>query len=336
VSGRTTTVRVRKRVVDATYMASSLPSNHAPPYAIDDDARVVTPNDLVRLGEAPSGFTVLGAGKTSMDTVCWLVDNGVDPDSIRWVRPRDSWTNDRAAIQPLQHVGMFISWITHQNEAGAEATDLSDFVRRLEERGVLVRLDPEVEPTFFRGAILCEPERVTLRSVEDVVRLGKVRSVRSDRLELDEGTLPTAPKHVYVDCTARGLGSRPDKPVFEPGLVTLQWVQAGIAPFSAALIGQVEATRDDDADKNRLCPPNGFSPQADARNIAHGWATTQRAVREWMTEPDLNEWLSTCRLSPLGNAGEHLGEASTFASLMHMLDIRDATIENLDRLVAGA
>jgi hypothetical protein len=336
VSGRSTTVRVRKRVVDATSMASSLPSTHTPPFAIADDARVVTPNDLVRLGDALSGFTVLGAGKTSMDTCTWLVDNGADPDSIRWVRPRDSWTNDRAAIQPLSHVALFIAWITHQNEAGAEATDLQDFVHRLEERGVLVRLDPKVEPTFFRGAILCEPERETLRSIENVVRLGKVRSVRGDRLELDEDTLPTAPKHVYVDCTARGLGSRPDKPIFEPGKITLQWVQAGIAPFSAALIGQVEATRDDDADKNRLCPANGFSPEADARNIAHGWATTQRAVREWMSEPDLNDWLENCRLSPLGNAGEYLSEPSTFEALMHTFEMRDQTIDNLERLVAAA
>ena len=48
---------------------------------------------------------MIGAGKTAMDTCCWLVDNGVDPDAIRWIRPRDSWTNDRAAIQPLRLVG---------------------------------------------------------------------------------------------------------------------------------------------------------------------------------------------------------------------------------------
>jgi hypothetical protein len=335
VSGRTTTVRVRRRVVDATYMASSLPSTHTPPFAIDPDARVVTPNDLVSLGEAPSGFTVLGAGKTSMDTCCWLVDNGVDPNAIRWVRPRDSWTNDRAAIQPLSHVSNFITWIGHQNEAGVEATDVQDFVHRLEERGVLVRLDPKVEPTFFRGAILCEAERSTLRSIENVVRLGKVRSVGRDRLELDEGTLPTEPNHIHVDCTAAGLGARPDKPVFEPGRITLQWVQAGIAPFSAALIGQVEATRDDDADKNRLCPANGFTPAADARNTARGWATTQRAVGEWMAEPDVNDWLVSCRLSPLGNAGEHLAEPSTMESLMRVFQLREAAVENLDRLVAA-
>ena len=34
----------------------------------------------------------------------------------------------------------------------------------------------------------------------------------------------------------------------------MQRVMNAIDPFSAALIGFVEATRDDDRDKNRLCP----------------------------------------------------------------------------------
>src|SRR3712207_7958471 len=46
-------------------------------------ATVVPPNALVELVEAPSGFTVIGAGKTAMDACCWLVGNGVAPDAIR-------------------------------------------------------------------------------------------------------------------------------------------------------------------------------------------------------------------------------------------------------------
>jgi hypothetical protein len=83
LTGAETTVRVRRRLVDATYMESSLPSTHAPPCTVDPDARVVTPNELVSLPGSPSGFTVIGAGKTATDTCCWLVDNGVDPDAVR-------------------------------------------------------------------------------------------------------------------------------------------------------------------------------------------------------------------------------------------------------------
>ena len=52
-----------------------------------------------------------------------------------------------------------------------------------------------------------------------------------------------------------------------------------------------------------------------------------------MAEPDLNEWLGTCRLSPLGNAREHLAGPAMDA-LMRMLQRQEAAIENLQRLVA--
>ena len=332
LTGAETTVRVRRRVVDATYMESSLPSTSPPPFAVGPDARVVAPNDLVSLAGAPSGFTVIGAGKTSMDTCYWLVDNGVDPDAIRWIRPRDGWTNDRAAIQPLRLVAGFAEWLAAMNEAGAAATDVRDLCLRLEDAGVLMRLDPDVEPAFFRGAISGESERATLRTIGNVVRMGRVRHVGTTRIELEHGSIPTDAGHVHVDCTAAGLACPPNRTVFEPGRITPQWIQNGLAPFNAALIGWVEANRDDDTERNRLCPPNGFTPEADARNLARQWAATQRAVASWTAEPDLNAWLGTCRLTPLGNAGDHLGPAMD--ALIRMLQHQEAAIANLENLVA--
>ena len=219
------------------------------------------------------------------------------------------------------------------NEASAAATDLRDLCLRMEDAGVLRRLDPDVEPDFYRGAILSESERATLSSIGHVVRMGRVRHVGATDIELEQGSIPTDAGHVHVDCTAAGLACAPNRTVFEEDRITLQWIQNGIAPFNAALIGWVEANRDDDVERNRLCPPNGFTPEADARNLARQWADTQRAVAAWMAEPDLNEWLGTCRLSPLGNAGEHLGGPAMDA-LMRMLQHQDAAIENLERLVA--
>jgi len=261
LTGETTSVRVRRRLVDATYLESSIPATHTPPFGVDPAARLVTPNELVSLTEPPSGFTIMGAGKTSMDTCCWLVDNGVAPDAIRWVRPRDAWTNDRAAIQPLKLVSAFTEWLARQNEASAEAKDLRDLLLRLEANGVFVRLDPEVEPTFFRGAILSESERTTLRSVEHVVRLGRVLHVGTHRIELERGSIPTDPTHVHVDCTAAGLAARPLRPIFEDDRITLQWVQIGIAPFSAALIGYVEATRSTTERRTRCARPTASPPR---------------------------------------------------------------------------
>lgn len=335
VTGELTTVRVRRRLVDATYLESSIPATHAPGFTVDPDASLLTPNALVDLAEPANGFTVLGAGKTAMDTVCWLVGEGVDPESIRWVRPRDCWTSDRGSIQPLSLVAGFAAWVADQNEVCAEAGSIDELFPGLEARGVVQRLDPDVEPDFFRGATLSLAERATLRGIEDVVRLGKVRHVGADRIELDAGAIPNRAGHVVVDCTATGLACREDRPVFAPGSITLQWVQAGIAPFSAAVIGRVEGTRETDEAKNRLCPPSGYSPRADARSFAKGWHNTQSAFLTWFAEPDLAEWLDTCRLSILGNAAEYLTTAEAQTALGRMIAAQGPAVENLGRLLSA-
>ena len=43
---------------------------------------------------------IVGSGKTATDACVWLLDSGVDPDSICWVRPREPWMFDRAVVQP--------------------------------------------------------------------------------------------------------------------------------------------------------------------------------------------------------------------------------------------
>jgi hypothetical protein len=333
VTGRLTSVRVRRKLVDATYLESSLPSTHRPLYTIDPDAAVVTPNVLPDRDEPASGFTLIGAGKTAMDTCCWLLEQGVDPEAIRWIRPRDSWTADRASVQPLRLVGAFVEWVAAQNEVCAEAETLDALFPALEDRGVFHRLDPEVEPAFNRGAILCEAERVMLREVDNVVRLGKVGHVGVDRIDLDGGTLPNSAGHLVVDCTAAGLASQPDRRIFDPDRITIQWIQAGIAPFSGALIGFVEATRDDDADKNRLCTARGFSPTADVVNYAAGWLNTQQGFLSWFAEPDLAGWLSTCRLSAFGNAGPYLDDPATQDAFGRMVRAQGSAVENLQRLL---
>ncbi len=44
-------------------------------------------------------------------------------------------------------------------------------------------------------------------------------------------------------------------PVFDGNRITLQWVRLCQPTFSAALIGHVEATYNDEAEKNQLCAP---------------------------------------------------------------------------------
>ena len=89
LTGETTAVRVRKRVVDARYLEPSIPATHAPPFGIEPGVRVIPVNDLVGLTRPASGFTILGGGKTAIDACLWLLGAGVPPEAICWVRPRD-------------------------------------------------------------------------------------------------------------------------------------------------------------------------------------------------------------------------------------------------------
>ena len=79
---------------------ASVPSTHPPKYAVAPGAKCVPLNALLRLKQSPSGYVVVGVGKTGIDAALWLLDNGVSPQDICWIMPRDSWFQDRANVQP--------------------------------------------------------------------------------------------------------------------------------------------------------------------------------------------------------------------------------------------
>ena len=127
----------------------------------------------------------------------------------------------------------------------------------------MMRIDPSVTPTMAKAPTLGRWELDLLRTVEHVVRLGHVRTARRGRLDLDGGTVPLADDALVVHCAADGLKQRPRRADLAPDVITLQPVRAGFPCFGAALVGYVEATRDDDAEKNRLCPPSSFGNSLD-------------------------------------------------------------------------
>ncbi len=100
VSGETMRVDVRRRVVDSTYLSPTIPATTPPPFGVADGVRVVAVNELAALEEAPSTYVIVGSGKTATDGIVWLLANGVDPDRILWVRPREPWMLNRAVVQP--------------------------------------------------------------------------------------------------------------------------------------------------------------------------------------------------------------------------------------------
>ena len=329
LTGRETTIRVRRKLVDATYVESEIPSRHTPSFWVDPSVRLMPPNDLVDLDGVPTGFTVIGAGKTAMDTCNWLLDSGVDPDSIQWIRPRDPWLFNRVFMQPLELVAAYLQLQAHWVAAAAQAEDGADLARRLAAEDVFVRIDPEVEPRVFRGATISTLELESLRSIERVVRNRKIRGIDSGHITFRDGEIVAQPGHVYVDCTAAGVRPTVTRPVFEPDRITIQYVTIGIVPWSAATIGAMEASRDDDADKNRLCPPLTFTGEvADSLALSHAGITGLVARAG---DPDIAAWTARCRLDPARAAVEHMDDprvAEAFATLGANLG---PAMENLTR-----
>jgi len=332
--GEETTVRVRRKLVDATYVESDLPSLHAPKFEIGEGVQVIPPNDLVDLAGAPTGYTILGAGKTSMDTCGWLLDQGVDPDRICWVRPRDPWLQDRVFFQPLDLVGSYMLLQAHWIRALAQTDNGRDFAHTLEDVGAFVRLDPAVEPETYRGATLSQLELESLRRIENVVRLGRVRRVAADRIVMDQGSIASDPDQVYVDCTAAGTPPVVLRPIFEPDRITPQYVTLGFACWSAATLGNVEASRSDDIEKNRLCPPLTFSG-----NISGVFALSQPGVSGLAlrsAEPDLDAWNSASRLNPGRGVSDHLDDPRVLSAFEMLGEHYGAAVSKLERLAAGS
>jgi hypothetical protein len=333
LTGATTTVRVRRAVVDATLLETSVPATHTPSFAIDDGARCIPVGELVDVGDGPSGFTVLGSGKTAMDAVSWLLDNGVDPGDIRWVRPRDPWLTPRATFQPLDGVAESFARLARSVEILAQASDVDDLFHRLEEDGQMLRLDSSVWPSMYRGPFVSDDEHRALAGVEQVVRLGRVRRVGSGEIVLDEGEVPAAGT-VVVDCTAYGFQSGATRPMFEPGRITPQSVMGGFISFNSALVGFVEATRDDLDDKNRLCEPSGLP------NLPIDWVRAYRgglrANTMHGTEPDLAAWIDGCRLNNFRGLSAAFGDPAMGPALTTMGEHLETALANADRLVAAS
>ncbi len=254
VSGDTVRVDVRRRIVDATYLSPTIPATTPPPFAVADDVDVVAINELARLTRAPRQYVIVGSGKTATDGIVWLRLNGVPPDRITWVRPRDPWMLNRAVVQPDPAVALGLSADTMA--AAAEADSLDDLFARLEAAGVVLRIDRDVVPTMAKTPTLATWELELLREVDHVVRLGHIRHVTRREIVLEHGAVPLAPGSLVVHCAASGLQYPPLVPVWGPDTIRLQTIRAGFPCFCAALAGYVEATRDDDRERNRLCPPN--------------------------------------------------------------------------------
>jgi hypothetical protein len=324
-------------VVDATYMNVTVPSMRKPGYQVDDGVACVAPNALARLQGQYERYVVVGAGKTGMDACLFLLRNGVAPDAIGWVMPRDSWMLDRANIQPgklfAESLGKAFS---RQIEVFAKAESVEDVLLRVAEQGGLLRFDEEIWPTMYRCATVTHAELEQLRRISNIIRLGRVRRISAEDIHLDQGRVATSASTLHIDCTADGLERRPAVPVFSGDQITLQAVRTCQQVFSAAFIGHVEAAYDDEQVKNELTTPVPH-PDSALDFLKTSLGNSLNAAR-WSQDPQLQLWLQNARLDGFTQSPEEAQPPTKEQLEMLRVVAENAmpAITNLQRLIAAA
>jgi len=323
-----------RRFVDATHSRMQIPSTHAPGYAVDPGVACIPINALARVAPGHREFVVIGAGKTGMDACIWLLDNGVPPACITWIVPRDSWVLNRANVQPsADFFAAICKSIADQAEAVARAESVDDVFHRLEAMDELRRIDPDVWPEAYHCAILSDGELRQLRRIEQVVRLGRVVSIGTTEIRLEQGTVPTGPEVLHVDCSAAGIPTHPSTPVFDGDTITLQWVRTCQPTFSAALTGFVESRFDDEAVKNRICTP--IVPPTVPLDWLRVFRVELANRRTWNEYPELDEWMGTARLDTFTPvARERIGvDVEATAHLQRYLEYTEPAEARLEQLL---
>jgi hypothetical protein len=333
LTGASSNVRVRRKLVDTTYIEGTVPATSPLPFALADGVRCVTPSALARLEQPPARFVIIGGGKTALDACVWLLERRVPATAIRWIRPRDAWWMNRKFQQPLTLLPDFLQGSAIQIEAMAQAGSVGDLFARLESEGIFVRIDPKVAPTMFRGAVLSEPELHLLRQIEDVIRMGHVRRIERDQIILDQGRVPTDDQTIHVHCAARGLVRRALRPIFEPGRVTVQPFFWSFACYQFAMLGVIEATVESDEQKNGLCPPIAWWDEN--ADYLTAFLATMALTSATAAHPALASWSKASRLSPASGSGAYRDDPRVIASRERFKRFGLPAAMNLQKLIEG-
>ena len=313
---------VQRKTVDATYSQVEVPAMRPPQFGVAAGVSLVPINGLADLEQPWSRYVVIGAGKTGLDALLFLLERGVDPDRLTWIISHDVWLMNRKLLYP-KDVPRSVTW---QLRSHIRMTTVEDFFPQWEAGGWAFRLDEKFEPTRFRCTSVTEAELAALRRISHVVRMGRVVSIEPDAIVLEEGTIPTQADVLHVDCTAHGLPKRPARPVFEGPRITLQPISFCQPAFSAAMIARLETWSEDDAAKNACSTPVPH-PEFPHDVIAMGIDTMEN---NWKWLRPFGWWLLCSRLS----MGRHLSFFGMLRLTFAALRWWRPALKNLNRIRA--
>ncbi|MFD1196712.1 hypothetical protein ACFQ3C_18775 [Seohaeicola saemankumensis] len=330
-------VEVDKAVVDGRRIGTEIPLTYKRRFKVAENVKCIPPNDLPRHAAGRSAFVVIGAGKTAMDSVLWLLRHGGDPDNITWVRPRDAWLLNRRRSQPgIEFFDDMFGGVARQMEILSEVEDLEQLGKALEAEGIWLRLDKTCTPEMMHMAVTSEGEVEALASVSNVVRMGHVTQIEAGRLVFQQGDFAIPTDALIIDCAASAAAANvTDRaPVFSDGRINLQMIRMTQPTFSAAVIAHLEATVQDDEVKRAATQ---VAPMIDT---VTDWVdrrlTTIMNEARWKEIEGMPDWLGSCRLNAPAHALSALDPADEdkVAILNRIGAATPLACENMRRLLA--
>lgn len=303
------------RLVDGTLCENGIPLTHKRKFEVDG-VTCIPPNALPRRAAGHSAFCVIGAGKTAMDSVVWLLEAGAAPEQIRWVVPRDPWMTNRSFTQPTGAFYFEVAGnMVKQLQALSEADSADGFALAMEAAGIWMRLDGGVLPGIMHGPTVSEAEMGRMREVRDVVRMGHVTRIEPGKMTLADGVLTAPEGTLYVDCTARALGHTNTQPIFTEERIGLQMIRLYQPTFSTALLAKIESLDIDIKQKNALAAP---VPMTDT---VTDWVRSQIVTSmnqvAWGQVPELRDWIKNCRLDGFGRAAREVDREDPEVQALH-------------------
>lgn len=253
-------VRCHRKLVTVTSNVE-VPAMRKPTIPVHENASFIPVNALPESIESGKyqNYIFFGCGKTGADAVVHLLRQGVDPSNVTWIVSRDAWYWMRETLEDFYKCSK-----DFMMEPVLKSKSVEDVFLAFEAKGLLARLDhpdgPTAMPRVFKGPVMKREEMELMKSVRNVVRLGRAVSVEDDTIVLEKGILPyTAGDTLLVDCMVDGFyGYKFSKTmaVFEPGRIYLgPLICLFNASLSAAYIAFLESAlgEDDDDSKNGCC-----------------------------------------------------------------------------------
>ena len=305
-------IRVRQKIVDATYLSPEIPSRHILPFQVSSGVTCIAVNALPEaIRNATNEYVIIGGGKTGIDACLYLLNHGIDESKIQWIIPNDAWLLQRELL--TDPYGKYRTSLPHRQPlllmrmirciVGAVCCCRSRFHDNASNSVIsmdplvgdhMMLLDDSVTPHKYRCATVSKENLQKLKTIKSVFRNGRIKKISCDLITFQNGEeVFCRPEKVFVDCSADGLATRAEKPIFTSSTIVLQNIYICQPSFSGAAIAYVEATCSEN-EKNYYCAPVP-NPQTPADAIVVMTATNVNMAK-WGINPVLSRWLENCRL----------------------------------------